>query len=562
MSAVASKVDVSATYRALGKRGGPALRYLVLGGVVSVFHTLVFAGQVFAVAYGLDGVFLGDLGLAELTYPLAILVGLTLGRALLVGLRRRLDEEAGLVMGEQIFSQLVARTIAGSAAKGSDTAWLSTAATEGVARVETFFSRFIPRAIDMVVVPLVLLVVVAFADLFSAFVLLLTAPLIPIFMVLIGKRAEQRTADQWQAFERLSRHFLDSLQGVTTLQVFGRLADHPRRLARSAETLRKGTMSVLRVAFLSSMVLELAASLSTAIIAVEIGVRLVEGWMGFLPGLFVLLVVPEFYMAFRRFGSEHHTGMEAAAGAAPILALLNSPDREEERRRAGKGRFLSAPPEIAVDGLTLRWPGDGRKIIDDMSLECPAGKLTVIRAPSGGGKSTLAAALSGTLAPEAGQILWDGDNRRPEPEAIAFAPQRPYLFAASIAENLRVARPEAEDEDLWEVLEQVGLAKRFGATGQGLATVISEAGQTLSGGERHRLAVARALLREAPVVILDEPSAQLDEATQQQLIAALLARRARSTVVVFSHRQAIFEAADKVIDLEERKADSAGEEVA
>lgn len=555
-------VDTGEVHRKLMARSRPVWRLLGAGGALSVVSALVLAAQMFAIAYGINALFIDGAAIADLSWPIVVLVALTVLRAAVQGLRRRVDEEAGLVMGDRIFADLVDRTVAGDAPHGADTAWVTSAGTRGVERIENFFTHFVPRAIDMVAVPLTLLAVVAVADPFSAVVLVVTAPLIPIFMVLIGNKAKQKTTRQWRAFERLGGHFRDSLRGLSTLQVFGRLDGHPDRLARSAESLRDKTMSVLKVAFLSSMVLEVAASLSTAVVAVEIGVRLVEGWMAFLPGLFVLLLVPEFYMAFRRFGSEHHTGMEVAAAAAPILEVLDggrTDDGHGESTDDQSSVIFDAPPSIELNELTLGYGDDDREVVSGLSMQCRPGELTVVRGRSGCGKSTVAAALVGTLPVRSGEILWNRRRQRPATGQIAFAPQRPYLFATSIAENLRIAQPDATDRQLWEVLQQVGLDELVAELPRGLETDVAEAGESLSGGERHRLAVARALLRPAPVVVLDEPSAQLDEETEARLIEALRRRRNQSTIVVFTHRRAFFDAADHLVELDSTVKSSAQE---
>ena len=437
---------------------------------------------------------------------------------------------------------------------GSHTGELVTTTMDGIEKLDAFYRRFLPQIIATAIVPIVIVVAVATLDPLSGVILAITGPLIPLFMWLLGVMAERRAREQWRALGLLGGRFLDTLQGLPTLTQFNRQQDAAAALDGASELLRTRTMGVLRVAFLSGLVLELAASVSTALVAAGVGVRLIEGTLTFLPGLTVLLLAPEFYLPFRQLGQRHHAGMEGIAAAERVFELLDAPVLPDVATirpvlpAQGVGRL-----EIA--GLGVTYPNAERPALADLTLTLPSRSLTAIVGPSGAGKSTLLGVLIRFVEATAGQVTLDGrpmhsmlpaDWRR----AFSYVPQRPRFIHGSILDNLRVAKPDATIED---VTAAAGLAEAdafIAALPQAYDTVIDDTASTLSGGERQRLAMARALLKPAPVLLLDEPTSSLDRQSEALIVTTLHRIARQRTVLVAAHRLASVRHADQIVVLD------------
>jgi ATP-binding cassette subfamily C protein CydD len=425
---------------------------------------------------------------------------------------------------------------------------------EGVEGLEPYFARYLPAASLVGMVPPVILLAVLPADWQSALVLLVTAPLIPVFMVLIGRRAERLSQQQWRQLARMGGHFLDVLQGLTTLKLFDAGRRELERIARISDEFRRSTMSVLRVAFLTSAVLEFFAAISIAIIAVLIGFRLLDGEMAFLYGLFVLLLAPEFYLPLRNLGVQNHARMEAVGAAEELVRLLGReplvppvPD--------GAGAAVPAGGDIRFEGVSFAY-APGRRALDGLDLTLPRGAHVALVGRSGSGKSTVASLLLRFIAPQQGRILvgetpLDGLDHAAWQAAVAWIPQRPRLFAGTVAENIRLGRPAADDAAVREAARRAQALAFIERLPQGFATPVGEGGRGLSGGQTQRLAIARALLRDCPLVILDEPTAHLDAASQAEVQHALDELARGRTLLTIAHRLETVRHADRVVVLEE-----------
>ncbi|OIR02008.1 ATP-binding/permease protein CydD [mine drainage metagenome] len=423
---------------------------------------------------------------------------------------------------------------------------------DGVEAVAPYYARFLPALLTVALLPLAVLAAVLPQDWISALVLAGTAPLIPLFMILIGKGAERLNQRQWAKLAWMSAHFLEAAQGLTTLKLFNAARREIGVIARISEDYRQATMAVLRVAFLSALVLEFFATLGVALVAVLIGFRLLSGGMSFTRGFFILLLAPEFYLPLRALGSHYHARMEAIAAAESLADLLSRP-LPAVAAEAGRPP-LRAAPRIRFEDVRLTY-ADGRAALDGVSFTLPAGGLTALVGPSGAGKSSVAALLMGFIGADGGHILADGhplEAWRPEDwlAGLAWLPQRPHLFRGSIADNLRLARPEAGPEDLTAALERVGAEAMIAALPHGLEQPVGEGGQGLSGGQRRLIALARAALKDAPLLLLDEPTASLDRASEAAVAAALDRLRAGRTTLMIAHRLETVRAADQILVLE------------
>jgi ATP-binding cassette subfamily C protein CydD len=433
---------------------------------------------------------------------------------------------------------------------------LVTSVVDGVDALDGYFARYLPQMGAAALVPLSILAFVVPRDWFSAGVFLLTVPLIPAFMVLIGKGAERLNQRQWVQLRRLAARFLDAIQGLTTLRLLNASRREIEVVARLSDEYRRTTMGVLRVAFLSALSLELLATLSIAVVAVFIGFRLYGafdwGPIDFRTGLFVLLLAPEVYLPLRELGARYHARMDAIGATGGILDILEAPLPVAS---GGSAVLSGGEIRIEVAGAHYTYP-DGRVALRGVDLLLEPGKLLALIGPSGAGKSTLANLLLGFVTPDQGSVRIDGRkladiDARAWRAAVGWVPQRPQLVYGTLSENLLLARRDATAGETWRALEQAGAAEFVRALPKGLQTVVGERGVGLSGGEIQRLALARALLRDARLVVLDEPTANLDATAAGGILSTLGRLREGRVVLVIAHRVSTVAAADVVAVLED-----------
>lgn len=423
----------------------------------------------------------------------------------------------------------------------------------GIDNLEPYFSRFLPQLATAALVPLCILLRVAPLDATSFWLLLVTAPLIPLFMSLIGRRAEAAAARQWNSLTRLGAHFFDVLQGLFILKLFERSREQAAVIARISARFRASSLEVLRVAFLSALVLELCATISTAIVAVTVGLRLLYGWLDFYQALFVLLLTPEFYLPLRLLGAQFHAGLAGKTAAADLAACL-----ERLPERAWQGQQRPAFDAIGIQFCAVRYSYDDGKTeaLQGLDLTMAAGATTAVVGASGSGKSTLAGLLLGFDCPQGGRVLINGLdmaelNLQHWLEQVAYVPQNPFLLNASLADNVCLTKPAASRADVERAVAAAGLAEWAGTLPNGYDERIGEGGRSVSGGEARRIAIARAFLQDAKLLILDEATAGLDS-RQEQLINESLARLMRGrTVLVLAHRLNTVVQADRIFVLEE-----------
>lgn len=516
-----------------------ALSLVVVSGVVGGLATVA---QAFA---------LGALVVAAVTPPAGGWQGAAWAFAGLVLLRTAatyVGQRAAARAAGEVSGALRQRLL--DAARRSDDvspARLVVLATRGVAGVEPYVTRYLPALVPAAVLPLVTLAAIAWLDPLSGLVVALTLPLVPVFAVLVGLTTRDRARTQWRALEALSGHFLDVVRGLPTLVAHRRAEAQVATIRSVTHRYRRATVDTLKVAFASSSVLELVATLSVALVAVTVGLRLASGSVGFEVALTVLLLAPEAYWPLRRVGAEFHAAAEGTAALADADQLL---------ARAGSGATGTALPTstaMVLRGLEIGH-APGAALTRPLDLQLPDRGLVAIAGPSGCGKSTLLATLRGELRPLAGEVLVGGtplDDLDPGwwRSLVGWAPQRPWLLADTIAANVRLGRPSAGDDEVWDALGSVGLADVVRALPRGLDTALGEDGAGLSAGQRARVALARVVLAGRPVVLLDEPSAHLDEETEQVLLDTLALLARRSLVVVVAHRPAVLAAADRVVEL-------------
>lgn len=442
------------------------------------------------------------------------------------------------------------QTLVPAGRAGDETGSLIETITKGVDELEPYVTRFLPQLFLAAILPLMFLIILVPSEWRAGLVLLFSAPFIPLFMILIGKGSETLHRRQWGRLARMAGHLIDLVQGLPDLIIFGAAKKEAATVARVSEEYRTATMAVLRVAFLSAFALEFFATVGTAVVAVIVGFRLLSGALSLQEGLFVLLMAPEFYLPLRNLGLSYHARMQGTAAAERIAPLLAAHVLEG---CAGTLPAPEGPPAIVFEAVAFRY-GSDRGGVTGVNLELPSGSVTALAGESGAGKTTLARLLAGLSRPESGRVLINGrDLTTLAPDSwrsrLAWVPQAPYFTAATVRENLLLGRPDAGAREIDEALEAAAADRFIGRLPHGLDTVLGDRGAGLSGGELKRLALARAYLCRATLVILDEPTAGLDGENEQLVCEALKRLAHGRTVLVISHREQTLSRVDRVAEM-------------
>lgn len=507
----------------------------------------------------------GGQSLAAVAGAIVFLAAVVVLRSALAGAFEAVGRRAAATVMSELRLALVERRLRGASldADGAEAGEVATAAVQGVDALDAYFARYLPQVVLAVLVPAVVLVWTAVVDPTSAVIMLLTLPLIPVFMALIGRFTEARTKARWRALSRLSNHFLDIVRGLPTLRAFNRGQAQAERVQATSEAYRRTTMQVLRVSFLSGAVLDMMATVATALVAVTLGVRLIGGGVGLRAALTVLLLTPELYAPLRALAAQFHASADGLAAAERILGLI------ETATLPGSG--AAAPPRsweaVRLEGVTLANPGRAGRALDGFDLEIRRGEVVALVGPSGAGKTTVASLLLGLRSPDAGVVTVDGADLAALDLAawrrqVAWLPQRPTMFRGSVRDNIAMGDPAAPDARVEAAAGLAGADAFVRDLRSGYATHVGEGGRELSAGEARRVALARALLREAPLLILDEPTASLDAES-----AAVIGRSIRKVapgraVLLIEHRPELASMADRVVRIDEGKAVDVGKELA
>ena len=538
----------------LVRRAGAVRALLAVDVVLGVIAALLVLVQAVLIATVAARAFDGA-PLDELTVPLALLVAASIGRAAaasgfeVVGRRAATDVLATLRL------ELVERRLRDqpAALDGAESAEVATAAVAGVDALETTFARYLPQVVLAVTIPVAVLVFVAVVDPVSAGVMLLTLPLVPVFMWLVGRYTEQRARERWQTLALLATHFLDVVRGLPTLRAFNRGEAQTEQIGAVSEQYRRTTMATLRVAFLSGTVLELAATLGIALVAVTVGVRLVEGGIGFEAGLTVLVLAPELYLPLRNLAAQFHASADGLAVSQRLLDLVDV----EVARREGT---LSAPSPrsapVRLEGVSFAYPTRPALVLDQVDLELRPGETVALVGPSGGGKSTIASLLLRLAEPAAGasrreRSIWPSARRRRGARRSRGCRSSRRSFAAASPTTSGSGCPPPPTGPCRPRRPVPARTSSCAPCRDGYDTVVGEGGRPLSAGEVQRIALARAFLRDAALVILDEPTANLDPASAELVSDAIERLRAGRTVLLIVHRPELAARADRVVRLHE-----------
>lgn len=517
--------------------------FLVLSVLIGAGQAVVILAQAWLLASIITDAFLQGAGLPVLRDELILLAVTLAARAGLVWIAEVVAHHTSAAVKSELRTKLVRHVVRLGPRwlTGERSGELTTLATRGVDALDDYFSRYLPQLVLVCFVPLLVAGRMLAADWISATIVLVTLPLIPLFMVLVGLTTKKLMARQWATLQLLAHHFLDVLSGLGTLKAFGRARAQVSTIGGLTDKQRRTTLASLRIAFLSSLVLELLATLSVALVAVSVGLRLVDGRLDLETALLVLILAPEAYLPLRLLGAHYHASAEGLGAAEQVFAVLDqeAPTSGTTIVRPGRGIELE---HVVVAGADRDAPA-----LNDVSLSIPAGRVTGIVGPSGCGKSTVLALLLGFARPDRGRIVAGGiDLAMIDPTTwrsqVAWLSQDPVLFTGTVADNISLGCPSAPHSRVRE-------AARRARVDVPLTQVVGERGIGLSAGQRRRIALARALLLDAPLLLLDEPTEGVDPATERDLLDTLPAAFAGRSVVLVTHRPALLALCDRVIEL-------------
>lgn len=520
---------------------------VVLQGVLS---GLLIIYQAYDLADIINRVYIGHEHLSQVQYLLGNLLAVIGLRALLtlfgesgaLSLATRIQSRLRLRLSKRILNAgplYINREHAGE---------LVNTLTKGVEDLEPYLARYIPQVAITALVPTIILIDALVKDWITGVILLVTLPLIPFFMILIGRQAESKTQKQWQLLSRLSAHFLDILQGLTTLKLMGQSVQQAHGIERASDEFRRATMSSLRIAFLSALVLELLASLSMAMVAVAIGLRLISGLMAFRTAFFLLVLVPEFYIPWRALGTRFHDGLGGMEAVKRIFQILDAP---QPITAFGTRKLSNLEYSLKFENVGFTYEGRESPAVEGMTACLHAHERIAIVGPTGSGKTTVLSLLMGFAHPTTGlirlgEVPFDDLDIEWWRTQVSFLTQNPYIFSGTLRDNLLMAKADATDEELKAALDMSGAMEFVRHLPQGIESPVGERGRGLSGGQKQRLALARAFLKDVSIVLMDEPTANLDAQTEALLWKDLEKLLTGRTALVVAHRLSTARRLDRI----------------
>ncbi|GAA2801790.1 thiol reductant ABC exporter subunit CydD [Saccharopolyspora taberi] len=528
----------------------PALRsHLLTNAVLAVLAAALVIGQASLLTGVLADGFGGVLPMPLLLAQILALAGIVALRALLGWGCTALAQRAAAAVKANLRGRVLARTqrLGPVRLAGERHGELTTLVTRGLNALDPYFTGYLPKMVGSMITPLAVIGWLALVDWASALIIVVTLPLIPVFGALVGAHTKHRTARQWGLLSRLGGHFLDVVAGLPTLRAFGRAHAQADVVHEMADAHRGATMRTLRVAFLSSLVLELVATLSVALVAVPVGLRLMAGEVDLHTALLVLFLAPEAYLPLRAAGAAFHESAEGIAVAERTFAVLDS--EEDEPRGSARPAEVT---DVRLERVSVRYPARDSAVLSEVDLHVGEGERVALVGPSGAGKSTLLSLLLGFVPAESGRVLVGGtDLSEVDIESwrsrLAWVPQRPHLFAASVADNIRLGRPDASMEEVREAARAAGAEEFIDGLPRGFDTLLGERGTGVSTGQRQRIAIARAFVRDAPLLLLDEPTAHLDPHSESVVAEASARLMAGRTAIVIAHRPALLHHVDRIV---------------
>lgn len=515
---------------------------LALLGIVSIIQGASIIFQAQWLAHAITTLFDGKSLMQATPYVLLFLAAFLVRRGLTL-MREKVmftySSRIGADVRKQLLDQLFRLGPAFTKKKG--TGKLVTLAMEGIAQYRQYLQLFLPKMVNMAVIPVMVLVYVWTLDETSAVILIVTLPILIVFMILLGLVAQRKAAKQWRSYEKLSNHFTDSLRGLETLRYLGISKKHSRNIGEVSKRYRKATMSTLKVAFLSSFALDFFSMLSIATVAVFLGLRLIEGALLLLPALTALMLAPEYFLPVREVGNDYHATLNGKEANEAIQVILEEKGFREQETQSVQLNEWNEQSELTLQDVSVLHDEHAPYSIQDVDLTVKGKKKIGIIGASGSGKSTLTDVLGGFVEPSAGEIILNGKplahlQLAAWQKEVVYMPQHPYLFHMTLRENIRFYEPNATDEDVERAVEEAGLSHLVAELPNGLDEVIGEQGRGLSGGQAQRIALARTVLGQRSIMLLDEPTAHLDIETEYELKKTMLPLFENKLVFLATHR--------------------------
>ncbi|MEW4101862.1 thiol reductant ABC exporter subunit CydD [Bacillus altitudinis] len=515
---------------------------LALLGIVSIIQGASIIFQAQWLAHAITTLFDGKSLMQATPYVLLFLAAFLVRHGLTL-MREKVmftySSRIGADVRKQLLDQLFRLGPAFTKRKG--TGKLVTLAMEGIAQYRQYLQLFLPKMVNMAVIPVMVLVYVWTLDETSAVILIVTLPILIVFMILLGLVAQRKAAKQWRSYEKLSNHFTDSLRGLETLRYLGISKKHSRNIGEVSKRYRKATMSTLKVAFLSSFALDFFSMLSIATVAVFLGLRLIEGDLLLLPALTALMLAPEYFLPVREVGNDYHATLNGKEANEAIQVILEEKGFREQETQSVQLNEWNEQSELILQDVSVLHDEHAPYSIRDVDLIVKGKKKIGIIGASGSGKSTLTDVLGGFVEPSAGEMILNGKplahlQLAAWQKEVVYMPQHPYLFHMTLRENIRFYEPNATDEDVERAVEEAGLSQLVADLPNGLDEVIGEQGRGLSGGQAQRIALARTVLGQRSIMLLDEPTAHLDIETEYELKKTMLPLFEDKLVFLATHR--------------------------
>ncbi len=515
-------------------------RHFVLGILFGVLAALFTIFQSRLIAEIIDSVFLKEGTLKTVEGTMLLFLAAAILKSVSIASQKYFSGKAAEKIKSNVRSKIVDKIFKLGPAFVADreSGEINNTITEGVDKLDAYFRSYLPQVFLSALIPIIILFFVFPRDWISGVVFFITAPVIPLFMILIGEKAASLSKRQWKTLTFLSSHFFDVIQGLTTLKLFGQSKNQIKKISEISDEFRKTTLGVLKVAFLSALVLELLSTISIAIISVEIGLRLLYGKIAFVDAFFVLLLAPEFYLPLRILGSSFHAGIDGVTASKSIFSILDKKDIAE----ANNNTAVDSSQGITINFADVSFDyGKDSKALKRINFTIDMKEKIALVGKSGAGKTTFVNLLMKFMEPSEGKIFVNGIDlklisRTVWLENIALLSQSPYLFSASVKENIKLGRKNASDEEIISAAKFAGIHKFIVSLPQGYDTNIAEEGASLSGGEVQRIALARAILKDAPILILDEPTANLDPEIEEEIKERINKCTENKPVIIIAHR--------------------------
>lgn len=535
----------------------------IIGALVglSVLLGIVITGQAYFLVHAVDAVFLQEKAFQAIIPLLGFLLGTMAVRVFITYMNARLGVKLAAIVKRHVRTLLLHKWTSNpiqTAIQGQSGGKV-TVMMEAVDGIDSYYREYMPQVIKASIVPLIVLAAVSYTHIWSGVIMMITAPFIPLFYIIIGIKTQKKSEEQLGQLAAFSGQFLDTLQGLQTLKLFGRSARQREEIQRSSLGFREATMDILKIAFTSTLMLEFISTLSIGLIALEIGLRLVVfDSISFVSAFFVLVLAPEYYTALKELGAAFHTGRGSLGASEKIKEELQTDDHAVQW---GK-KEVTAQPSLELENVEFRY-GDGFAV-KNVNFRIEPGARVAIVGATGSGKTTLLNIVAGLFDPLAGEVLVDGQPRHQFSEAswfeqISYISQAPYLFSGTIEENIRLgAVGQPTREEIEEAVRKAGLKEMTGELEQGLDTSVGEAGRGLSGGEKQRVALARAFLKKPSLVLFDEPTTGLDLKTEQILQRSIDELAETATVITVAHRLHTIQQADVIFLMKQGEVEAAG----